>query len=114
MASILKRRASRKKADARGQAAVDDALAKKYPALAEFLLCETWGKGEARQTGTIMVFAEDGSLKAWVHDRDQGQATFISAVGWDELLQTVDQGLAADDLEWRAKGSRGSGKRGHG
>ncbi len=50
-----------------------------------------------------MFFAEGGKLKACLVDRDQNLVAFVSADGWQLLLEAIEEGLQDGRLDWRAK-----------
>ena len=72
--------------------------------LTEFLFCPIWPEdGSKRDTGTIMLFADDGKLKAVITDRAQSLVAFFTisepTLLWDEL----NEALLGDSLDWRVK-----------
>lgn len=82
-------------------AAHDADFVSRYRPLHDFLTLQGIG-GKARRTGTVLVFAEDGKWKACVTDRDGGFYAFASNSDLQGLLISVDQGLRAGTLDWRA------------
>lgn len=84
-------------------------LTESLPSLAEFLSETVWEDGTARQTGTLMVFVEEGRWKGWLHDRDQGCSAFLSNTTLSNLLACLDTALAGDEVEWRPDRPRPSG-----
>lgn len=84
-------------------------LSERCPALWEFLTVTSWPDGGGRrETGSLVVFTEDGGLKACLSDRDGGNVAFVAGRGLFEILEALEAGLVGDDLDWRrAKGSRG-------
>ena len=42
-------------------------------------------------------------MKASLNDRDTGSGSFVSAKTLTSLLESIEKGLAAASLEWRAK-----------
>lgn len=93
------------------QAAEDAELEKSLPWLLAFLTQVWWDKGDPRETGTIMVLAEEGKWKCWVHDRDAERSAWVSADTMLQLFQRVNEGLSGKGLGWRADGAKG-GKKG--
>jgi hypothetical protein len=74
-----------------------------YPVLMEFLTATAWEDGAARQTGTVLLFAEDGVFKACVKDRDGQRVSWLSGGTMDDLLSAIDLGLREDSLVWRVE-----------
>lgn len=75
----------------------------KHPFLAGFLAETKWEDGTARETGTVLVFCDDGVLKCCLNDRDQKRVCFLTASTWDGLVGKVEEGLEEGTHEWRAK-----------
>ncbi len=97
----LQRRQAAAAAAGDGVAAADPDVTKWAATLVEFLTQLSWGEGEKRKTGTVMVLAENGVWKAWVHDRDGKRAAWVSGGSLLDLVDSVDQGLANDSLTWK-------------
>lgn len=83
----------------------------KMPVLWEFLTVEAWEDGEARRTGTVLIFIEEGSVKLCLNDRDQDQVAFVTGSSLEEAFEAADAGLDGDSLDWR-QSRRAGGKRG--
>jgi hypothetical protein len=81
------------------------------PTLWEFLASQAYEDGTGRVTGTVMVFVEQGRVKAWVHDRDNERQAFITGQSPDDLLAVLNDSLEADDLDWRPTGRKPGGKK---
>lgn len=118
MSQFLKRRekgnAKAKELSSSTPGTADEAFAKKYPALAEFLSLEEWDAETPRTRGTLTVFWEDGGWKAAINDRDAELVAFVAKRTFAELLGAIEKGLVADSLDWRGGRPKGSGKRSRG
>jgi hypothetical protein len=86
------------------------AWSQSLPALVEFLSATAWPDGTARQTGTMTLFADGPAWKLCLADRDQGLVAFITAPEPFQAMQSAEQGLVGDTLDWRRSGPR-KGKR---
>jgi hypothetical protein len=80
-----------------------DSLGIQFPALLEELTLTEWGPDEPRTTSTLLLFGEEGLLKACLHDRDSGKQAFVTGVSLSAVLASVEQGLRMEDLDWRNK-----------
>lgn len=115
MMGFLKRRVEEKRApEERSMVGDASGLMADCPALWEFLTMDKWDDGGTRVTGTLLLFADDGKLKAALRDRDGGWVTFASASDLETLLLTLDEGIQREALEWRKERPMGGnrGKRG--
>jgi hypothetical protein len=76
--------------------------------LCEWLSAVVWEDGTPRSTGTVMIFAEDGRWKAWLHDRDGSQSCFVSSDTLEGLLASTCKAAATAGGDWRPdkKGGR--------
>jgi len=88
----------------------DEVLAESHPALVGWVGDVLADDGTARDTGTILLFAEDGALKACLNDRQSGARCFLSAPGLDGLLNAIEETLATGKGDWRAPKEAPAGK----
>lgn len=79
----------------------DEAFRRAMPALWEFLTLSAWEDGSPRETGTFLIFSEDGKVKGCLCNRDTGHVGFVSADGWVSLLEAVEAALMNDSVDWR-------------
>jgi len=78
---------------------------KMWPNLLAFLQDETYEDGSRRTTGTMLFFFQDGQFKACLNDRDCNRSAFLTASGVHEACDSMEAGLANDNLDWRTKKS---------
>lgn len=98
---------SRPSAKDSGSAQVqDEAFAKKYPTLFDYLTQTKWDDGTSRVTATLMIFAQDGLLKGMLRDRDAEQTLWVAADGFEKLLKLMDKAASDPDAEWRLERSK--------
>lgn len=90
-------------------AAQDGVVGLRFPATVEWLTVRQWEDGSKRQTGTVMVLAEDGVWKAWLHDRDGARSCWLSAGGLIDLAALIELTLETGEGSWRP--DRSGGKR---
>jgi hypothetical protein len=73
----------------------------RWPALLEFITSRAWPDGTLRQSGTLLLFADEGRLKVCLSDRDQGVVCFVTGDGVMGLLDAAEQLLRDGDGDWR-------------
>jgi len=85
-------------------ASVDD-LVERYPCLAEHVAANAYDGEPAgtRTTSTLLVFCQDGSWKACLHDRAGDRLAFVAGGSLMDVLTRLEAGLEEDDLDWRKK-----------
>lgn len=100
VASFVKRLVPLADGDLHGERAVDDDMARDYPALYEYLTLD-WLEGAARETATLGVSVDAGQFKARLADRDAGLVTFVSSDTFLGVLEALEGRLAAGTADWR-------------
>lgn len=86
----------------------DKAFATEHPALWEYLTVEQWEDGTERQTATLSCFADGGSWKICLNDRESSQVLFGTGSSLEVCLGTLEQLLQAPGgAPWRASRFRG-------
>lgn len=74
-----------------------------YPLLVEHLTATAYD-GEAagtRATSTLLIFAQDGTWRAVLRDRQAGRCLWVSCLGAEELLQVLENALGDPGAIWR-------------
>lgn len=79
----------------------DSEFEKRYPTLWAFLTDSKWSTGEARETGSILIFTQEGQWKAMVKDKDSGYIAFVTKNTFKSLLEALERGLVEEKLDWR-------------
>lgn len=93
--------------------ASDSEFEKKYPSLWAFLTDSKWASGETRETGSVLLFTQEGHWKAMIKDKDSGCIAFVTKETFKTLLDALERGLVDGKLDWREdafktkKGKRG-------
>lgn len=78
---------------------------KAFPALVDFLCAEEWPDGSERKPGTLLLFMDQGKVKACLSDRDQGLVLFFTVPSLALVLEAADDVLKDGEADWRpAKG----------
>jgi len=115
MQLALIKRAAKDQVDlAHAAAASAGKLSVSVAALSEFICLTKWDDGSTRKTGSVTIFTEEGSWKAWINDKDAARSSVCSAASLGALLTLIDDKLQDDSLEWRrARPDQGrAGKKG--
>lgn len=74
-----------------------------YPLLADHLTALTYD-GEPptpRQTSTLLLFAQDGTYRACLRDRQEARCLWVSVVDPNDLLTTLELALSDPTAVWR-------------
>lgn len=84
-----------------------------YANVLEFLSMTSWPDGPKRMTGSLRLSVEGSQWKAVVSDAENARVAFVTGDTPDALLKSLDRGLEADTLDWRAdKYAQGAKKKG--
>lgn len=88
-----------------GKPLVASGLGVKYPAVWEYLTCTRFPDGSPRATSTLLVFVEDGAVKACISDRSQEPwcSLWVSGDGLDAVLEALEGHLQEGTGEWRVR-----------
>lgn len=79
----------------------DSEFEKKYPALWAFLTDDKWSSGDSRETGSVLLFSQEGCWKAMIKDKDSGYIAFVTKNTFKTLLEALERGLVEEKLDWR-------------
>lgn len=71
------------------------------PHVGEFLTSVTWDDGTPRVPGSIIVFAEDGRVKACLNDKDACAVAFVTGGSLPDLVRVIEEQLEGGLLDWR-------------
>jgi len=82
-------------------AAQPDGWLEFYPGLQAFLVQTKWEDGAARLTGTLMLVAEGGRYKVWVHDRDGKRSVWLSGDSVEQVTQHAEDVVSGGPADWR-------------
>ena len=74
---------------------------RELPALHEYLTLGTHPDGTVRRTSTLTLFAEHGSWKAWLNERDAGASLCASGPTVADTLAALEVMLEAENCPWR-------------
>jgi len=80
-----------------------------YWELWAFLAHLRWEDGSGRIPGTIILFVDDGRLKACLNDRDGCAVAFVTVPEEEHVLEYLNLVLRSDGAEWRS--ARGKGRK---
>jgi len=99
----LRRSASASSGVPAGHVGADPSWSSRWPVLASHLFDATFEDGTPRVTSTLMVLAELGVVKVCLNDREEARSAWVSGRTVDEALEALENGLAADSVDWRAR-----------
>jgi len=72
-----------------------------YPALHDYLTLGTGTDGLARRTSTLTLFAELGSWKCYLNERDAGASLCATGPSVQDALSALEAMLEAENTPWR-------------
>lgn len=103
MAATFFRKPPVQKRDGSGGAdPTDPAFEKKYPTLWAYISKIAFPDGEVRKRSTLIVFAEDGMVKACLSDKDTESSLWAASGTFTGVLEALEGRLTEDSPEWRA------------
>jgi len=86
---------------------IDEASAKRFPCLCEYMTQETWGDGTERPTSTVLLVCESGQWKGCVIDNAEDRTMWASAGSLAGVLEALEGRLAKGTAEWRQRKEKG-------
>lgn len=79
-----------------------------HPFLRQFLIGWTEdGKGNAG--GFLGIFVSEYGPKAMLTHNQESVKAFVTASDWSDLIQTLEEGLELQTLDWRPDGKKKAG-----
>lgn len=67
-----------------------------------FMAYGYWEDATARAPGTVVLFSEEGRLKACLNDKDSGYVGFVTIPDGEDPIAFLDVALRDERVEWRA------------
>jgi hypothetical protein len=98
---VLQKPANRKVAGVASELPKDIRAAKEYPLLWDHLSQRKWDDGSPRQTSSMMLFEQDGVLKAMLRDKDAGLCLWVASKSLYGVLGALEAALGDPEAEWR-------------
>jgi len=98
---MLQKPSNRNVAGAAGHQVEPCELALNTPTLYEYLTQTAWEDGTAREPSGLLIFYQDGFLKAMLRDRDSGLCLWVTAKSLTALFATLEAGLLDPDAVWK-------------
>lgn len=80
----------------------DESFQQSYPVLFSYMCDLCYEDGTARKTATLTLFADEGTLKGSLNDRDNERSLFLTARSLMELLDSLETALCDAKTVWRA------------
>lgn len=98
---MLEKPANRKVAGISAELPRDVRAVKEYPLLWDHLSQRKWADGSPRQTSSLMIFEQDGVLKAMLRDKDAGLCLWVASKSLYGVLGALEAALGDPEAEWR-------------
>lgn len=87
-------------------------MVKRWPLLWEYLSSDRWEDGTSRETSTLLLLVDDGTLKACLNDRAVDVSCWQAGDSLLSLLDGLEASLASDTVQWRVRQQKGGRKKG--
>jgi len=100
--SLLRKGDSEGRGPAKVRPLTDPAFANPYPILWSYLTQMKWEDGSPRQTSSLLIFADDGVLKAMLRDREVGLCLWVAGATVQGLWDALEGALTDPRADWRA------------
>lgn len=82
---------------------LDDAETKGlFPTLWDYMTQDRWDDGSPRETASLLIFTQDGMLKAMLRDRENGQCLWTAGVSVATVMFQLDAALNDPNADWKA------------
>ena len=85
-----------------GVKVVDPAWQAAYPILFDHLTQTEWEDGSERQTSTIGIYPDGGTIRVMLRDRSLGVCCWVAVPAPSLLWETLEAALRDPTHEWRA------------
>jgi hypothetical protein len=85
----------------RAKVLTDPGFSNRFPVLWSFLTQKTWEDGSARLTSTLLIFEQDGILKAMLKDKDAGLCLWVAGATFEGLYDALEGALSDPRADWR-------------
>lgn len=79
----------------------DPGFAGSYPILWSYLTQNRWQDGSPRLTSSLLLFADDGVLKAMLRDREAGLCLWIAGATVSGLFDALEAAVSDAKADWR-------------
>lgn len=79
----------------------DPQIQQRYPQLWEHLTAVAYDDGSRRETSTLLLFMQDGSLKGMLRDKDGERCLWVAARSLIGVLEALEGQLGDDMADWR-------------
>lgn len=87
-------------------------FALEHPPVFDFLTADHWPDGTDRVPGVMLICAEDGIFKLWLHDKDAGLQCWLSADSLLTLFVQAERAIEGSGGDWRpSREKKGTMKR---
>ena len=81
----------------------DENFRSRWPVLLEYLESVRYADGSPRDTSTLTLFVDAGTLKASLNDRQEGRSLWAASDTLSGLLDTIESMLCGESVPWRWK-----------
>lgn len=87
-----------------GSSVPEDGWSSTYPGIWQMLTAQCYPDGTTRQTSTLLIYWDDGSVKLCLTDRDNEVVAWQTSLkGMEDALACLERRLQEGVVEWRRK-----------
>jgi hypothetical protein len=101
VSAMLEKKADRKVAGQEQACAPDPRALKECPTVWAYLTQTTWSDGTRRETSSVLMFQQDGMIKAMLRDADAGLCLWVAARSFYGAFSALEAALNDPNAEWR-------------
>lgn len=98
---MLERQQARKVAGVTATEVSPCDFAVKMPTVFDYLTQTRYADGSPRQTASLLLFNDQGTLKVMLRDRDAGLCCWVGGESLEGVFAALEAALCDPDHEWR-------------
>lgn len=98
---MLAKKARRTTVDGDAAQMVDEEFQKHYPTLFDYLTQSRWPDGTPRLTSSLLIFTDNGQVKAMLRDKEAGECLWVACPSLWMIFDVFEAKLCDEEADWR-------------